>query len=367
MRKVVVAVVLALVLLAGSVFPVLAQDNEAEQGLTLEMAIDMALKNSVNLKLADYDVDRSNEVKEKAEQQANITVPPGPITVGVWTVVTNAHLQDLSWRMAQKTRDITWDTVVMSAFQGYIDVLKAQQELANAEKTFEKAALNQKLEEVRHRVGVSSSFTLSQVQAQYAAAKAALEAATKGLDTAYQNLNYLLGLQADKRLPLVDKPQYTPLIVTDLYSTIERTIADSPATWLKDSSVDMNKMIESIYDWSTATEPYAVKQIDVDKAELSATDARAQTRLLLQSLYAAIMNLEVNYVAADLGLKTAQEGLRIQQLMFVTGLGTKAEVLAAEEQVAKAQKALDDLVYQHEILKLTFEKPWTYAAAMAGA
>jgi len=362
MRKFLTFTLVFLFLFSSFSLPALAQDTE-ESGLTLEKAIEMALSHSPSLKQADYDVDRSEEVKELAERQANLVVPPGPITIDVWTVVTNAHVKNLSWRMAEKTRDITRDSVTMSAFQKYIDVLKAQEALSNAEKACSAAKRKYAMEQARYSVGMSSKLSVSQVQAQHSTASATLEAAKKSMDTAYQNLNYLLGLPSDKRLPLVDKPQYNPTTVTDVMSRIEQIIDDSPALWLKDSSADMAKMTLSMYNWSTATEPYEAKHIDLKKAELTALDAKDQARLLLNSTHASIKNLEENYTAAQLSLQTAQENLRIQKLMFDAGMNTQTDVMDAEVEVAKAQKALDDIIYQHEILKLAFVKPWAYTAS----
>jgi len=68
--------------------------------------------------------------------------------------------------------------------------------------------------------------------------------------------------------------------------------------------------------------------------------------------------LEDSHFMQEEAVKLAEDNLRVKTLMNSVGLATKLDVQSAELDLQKARNDLDSIVYQHEYLKLVFEKPW---------
>jgi len=355
MRRITTIFVVCLLLLSTFSLPVLGEEEDS--GLTMEKVVQMAVKNNTSLKQANYDLDKSYEAKELAAKQANLTVPPGPITDTIWTVVSNSHIKDLQWRMSEKNVDVTNDKVVMSAVQKYIAVLQAKEEVDNAKKALDYMEWLKDMEQIRYRLGMTSKYALDVVEDNYNKTKVGYELAKINLGDAYRSLNDLIGINLDEQYPLIDRPEYMEFDVANITSKIQFIVDESPTMWLSEQNLNLSKMALSISN-SSSQETYKSKQIDVKKAELAYMDAREQLEKSLYTTYDSIKKLEQSYLMCKQGVEVAQEHLRVNNLLYEVGMATRGEVLSAEADLAKAEKDLNNIIYQHEITKMVFEKPW---------
>lgn len=331
---------------------------------TLQKAIQDALSNSANLKVAEYDVERAYEVRKRASQ--NLTfVPVGPSTTDVTRPYYALLQADLSWRMAEKNYTVQKDTVEMSVKQAYYGILQAQEKLRVSEKNLKSAKLQQNVALVNFKVGLISKQALDQANANLAAAEAAVETARKALDDAYLKFNYLVGLWPEDRPKLTDVPTFEKLSVVDVDGHIQRTLEDNPSLWLANEKVRLAKTQLNTYGFNdpSQTEPYRAKEIDVDKAVTQASDAWEQARKALKSIYNNICQLEEQYNSAVSNIAVARENLNVVKLKYEVGMATLADVASAEAALAQEEKKVLDIVCQHEILKSGFYKPWAYMAS----
>jgi len=331
-----------------------AAETVVENELTIDQAVEMALKNSVALKQADYNVERSYEALEQAERQANLILAPGPQPSSVWAIATNAHVKYVQWRISEKTKDITRDQLVLSVIQNYIKVLQGTQKLQNAQKALDYALLLKEQEELKYQLGLTSSFALSKVKASCQAAQAAYETTNLELDKTWRDFNYILGRKSEERMVLTDRPEFLPLDFSDLNARVQSTIANSPAMWITEQNLKITEMSLSM----DSTLPYTIKEIDRSKAELSTNETRDQLEKTLFKLAKTIKQLEENYAVSLESFKNSKENLRIKNMMYELGMATLSDVLAAEVELANSEKNLQDIIYQHEISRLIFEKPW---------
>ena len=58
--------------------------------------------------------------------------------------------------------------------------------------------------------------------------------------------------------------------------------------------------------------------------------------------------------------EVAETDFQVKKLQYEVGMLSKQDYLAAEVELAKAQNDFNKIVYQHELLKQTFYKPWAY-------
>lgn len=356
MRKMMTLCLTVCMLLGTWIMPAAATDGQTA-GLTLDQAVSMALKNSTALKLANYSTDQSKNTFEVAEMRASDYTVTGPLyTTDVWAVFSNADAQYLNYRITSEREKITKDSVVMSTVQKYMAVLSARDAAQNAAKSMAAAEWSRMASQAMYRVGMLSELALSQAEDSYQASRNAYNQAQTALASAYRDLNYLTGSTVIQ--PLVSTPSYSTYDLSNLDGRIAGIVANSPSIWISDQSVKQAQMSASMSEAPTSKE-YENLQTNVDKAELSAADTRTQTKMKLQTLAETIQKCEDSYQVARHNLDTANKNLFIKRLMYDLGMVTRGEVLNAEVNQASAQKVLDDLVIQHELAKMQFEKPWT--------
>ncbi|MQL51546.1 TolC family protein [Desulfofundulus thermobenzoicus] len=369
MRRLITVMILAVGLLAPSV----AWAKEpAMPEMTLQQAVDKALANSKALKTAEYDIERSEEVRDNASDKVKWT-PAGPISgegaAQAARAFTGLVQADLAWQMSKKSYNAEKDSVVMSVYQAYDRILQAQEGVRSAELALKAAEWQHRAAYAGLRAGTISKSDFLKGDASLEGAKASLEAAKKALEDAYQQFNQLVGLWPEDRPVLVDKPVFTPLKIDDLDYEVERAVEESPTLWLAKKQIDLAKLNLDLYVFNDPTnpDPYKAKEIDVNKAEVSAASADEKMRQLVRTIYYSIRQLEDQYAGLEQQVKVAQENLRVIRLKYDLGMATRTEVVAAEAALAGAQKALLDATCQHEVLKMAFEKPWAYAASAVSA
>lgn len=373
MRKWVIIMMVSF-LICGIVLPVNATETVEtagigqQTGLTMTQAVDMALIHSNALKKADRDIDRSWEVRDFAADK--VTYEPKGQSIGEASMYfTNLVARDIVWRMSKKTKDAEEDKIVLAVFNDYTNVLKAIDALKNAEDNMANAQWQWNVALNSYQQGVISSSQRTLAESQYNGAGALLKSAKQGLADAYQVLNKGIGLGPGERPVLIEKPEYSTLQVGDVEAAVQRAVENNPTIWMANQNVYLAGLQLDLYNWNDPyrTEPWEAKKIDIDKAELTTEDAKVQFKQFVRTLYNNIVNIEQGYTGKGEALKAAQEGLRVQKAMFEAGMATRGDILAAEATVTTKQKELNEMAYQHELLKLAFEKPWAYAGLRQGA
>jgi outer membrane protein len=361
MKKKISCLILTFFLLLVLTPTTYAEDDSADGLLTLDKAVEMALKKSNKLKEIDYDIERGEEVRESAASKVNF-IPtgsdPDPMAA---TAFTTLVATDMGLQMTKKGKDLEIDKITFNVFKKYTEVITANHDFELAKLQQDKAKRDWQVALLSYDTGLISWSQLKLAEAGNKTANTSYELAQKKADEAYQDLNNLIGLKPGDRPILTADIEYTPLEVDDLDFAIARIMADNPAIWLAEEQANLEKLKLDLYSWADPyREPYSAKKIDVDKAELSAVDAKRQMREGLNTLYLQIMQLEDNYKIAEQGLKVAETEFQVKKLQYELGMLSKQDYLAAEVALAKVQNDFSKILYQHESLKQTFYKPWAY-------
>lgn len=364
MRKGVSILLLSLFLAVSLVMPASGASDEGAgtTGLTMDDAVNMALARSNSLREAQLNIDRSEEVRDNLANQLDY-VPLGPTEEPYSNLYTGLASADIAYRMAKKTKTIEEDAVMMSTLQAYTDLLLAQENLDYAHQNLKQAGWQLNVGNLSYQQGMISQYEKNALQAAYEVAGKQAVSAEVALDSAYITFNNLIGMAAGDRPILAEKPGFNGIEVENLQTAINHVMNENPSVWLTDQYLKLAEVQLDLYDFTDSTlEPYTAKEIDVDKARLTAADSREQLEKLMRTIYNNILTLEEGYAMQQEAVKLAEEDLRIQKLKYEIGLATKTEVQAAEISLQEKNKALDQLIFQHELLKIAFEKPWTVSA-----
>lgn len=329
--------------------------------LTIEQAVEMAIKNSSSVKNGKLAIDSAYETRKKTSANSLGGIyESSSESISSMRYLANLKQADVNWQMAKKNYNLLEDSVEYATHQAYNNILQVQAKIELCEKEIKNAELQRTVAQARHRVGMSNQLALDQAEAAVVSAKSSYEDAEKSLENAYLNFNYLLGLWPDDRPVLTETPSFEKLEVIDITNYIERKIAESPSIWQKNKSVDLAIAALDSYDPTSTTESYKVKSIAVDQSKLDADDAKEQARKSLKELYNSIGQMEEQYPVLEESIHVATESLRVTKLNYEVGMATWAEVVSAETTLAQAEKNLIDVICQHDVQKLAFAKPWAY-------
>jgi outer membrane protein TolC len=338
--------------------------------ITLNAAIEKAIKNSELVKKAEVDIERTEALRDEAADQLDF-IPTGgsgynPQLEATWASMLQA---DLTWRMSKKNYNARLDGIALDVCQLYWDILKLQEKVEAKKVAVEKARLELQKSRAAYQVGLvgkldrgastGGSFTgLQQAEAAMVKAEGDLAATQNELDQAYTKFNQLVGLWPEDRPVLVDSLEFHPVEINNLETEVNRALEKSPSVWLAEQGVELQKYVHDLM-WATGQyRPYDAREAEKEQAELDAINAREATKLLVRDLYYTLKTLEESYKSAEQGVAVAEEALRVSKLMYEVGMATKADVISAESTLADAKLTLKNLAAAHSYTKLVFQKPW---------
>lgn len=351
-------VVLGLILVCASV----AWAKEpATPEMTVQQAISSALSNSNALKLKENSIDRASKLRDSAAEDMNGFIPTGETTPQAEAAYSSLVQKDNAWQTAKKSYKTQEDTVVMSVYQAYNNVLLAQEKIKSAEAALESAQWQKRLVAACYAVGMASKTDVIQADATLAGASAALESDRQSLEDCYQQFNQLVGLEPVDRPVLIDQPVYSALVIDNLNVEVERVLEVSPDVWTAEQQISLAKITLNLWAPSTSSDPYDAKEIDLLNANISATVTKDEIDKAVRSLYYKIIQQESTFVGLQEQIKTSEENLRVIKVKYDLGMATQAEVVQAKAALASQQLSLLSAICQHEISKMAFRKPWAAA------
>lgn len=333
--------------------------------LTVQAALERALYINAALKTKEQDVQRAEEVNDFTVDKIEY-IPSGPVpSSNAERLLISGVQSTINYNMAKRNYTAQEDAVVLSVYQSYNAVLQAQEKVRVAELTVQNKLWLQNIAYVSKRVGTLDNASVIQAETNYAAAVSSLEAARKSLDDEYQKFNQLAGLWPEDRPVLVDTPALEKFEVGDLDAEVRKIVNNSPSVWLAGQNVDLAKLSQRLYDMtdSSRSEPYKVKEIDLTKAEMSASDTKDKLDKQVRTLYYTIKQLEEQYTSAQEAIRMAEETQRVTKVKFDVGMATKTDLLNADLALAQAKQTLLDTASQHQIQVMAFKKPWAVASS----
>lgn len=361
MKKKISYLILSLFLVLALTPNAFGEDKLEDVELTLDQAIEMALKHSNEMKQIEYDIERGEEVRESAADKVKFIPSGAGSDSQAASAFTALVATDLGLQMTKKGKSLEEDKIVLNVFNKYTEVLNTTETLELAKLQQDKAKQDWQVTLLSHDVGVISWSQLKLAESGHKSANISYELAQKDVDKAYLEFNTLIGLKPQDRSLLTDEIEFVPIEVEDLDHAIVRIMDGNPAIWLAEQQVDLKNIELSLYNWGDPVrEPYGAKIIDVEKAELSAIDVKREMRSGLRNIYQEILQLEDNYRLAEQGLKVAEEDYKIKKIQYDVGVISKQDYLNSEMALAEAENDFNKLVYLHESLKQTFYKPWAY-------
>ena len=332
----------------------------------LSEAIDLSLKHSSDLRKSALETEKSEEARQKADDQ--VSFAPGgdqnPAADAAWYSLLSA---DLNLQMSKKSYTLEEDRLILEVCQKYWNVQKSLEGVKVKELSLAVAELTSRRVQAMVRLGMtppdfsagsSPAAVLASAEGDLAQARSDLAEAQNKLNSDYESFNQLLGLWPEDRPVLVDEAQFEPLPEIDLEQAVQRVLEKSPTVWQAEEKIQLAKFA---YEKMWATGQYtshAVREIEMEQAEIDAASTKDSVRLATRGLYYTALNLEAGIPVAENAVSSAEESLRVAKAQFELGMIKKENLVKSEVALAQARQTLLGLRQQHAYMRLALEKPW---------
>jgi hypothetical protein len=355
---------------------VVTGETDIEAVLTYDQAVEMALKNSTELKNAQEGELQAEEMREMVANLRRITgstaIPIGPgydqADAADRDLLLNFTAADTAWRMAAKQAEVLEGAIAFQVRNAYDEVLQNAAGLEKAERALDFTAKKLIQIDTKTRLGMESNFNRENARQGYAADKEQKEHFARQLDEAYTNLNKLLGLEPGVRLKLQehDPPSWlgeeqgspTEWGEAGLERHLSLVLHDHPYIWLQEQQVAQAERELSLYTYNVGLPPYKVAASTVQQEKNNLYALKEEVRKGVRSLYYQLQGLENQYKALEKNLAQAESGLSVVQLRHKLGMAVSLEVEQAELAVLEIKCGMQDLTRAYGQLKMLYEKPW---------
>lgn len=329
--------------------------------LTYEEALAKAKKHSPNLRDIQATADFLQETKEDLWDSVgyfnNVNYDYQKwVNDGWWAVTSAAFQTDMGIQQSsigRKVQELALEATVKSSFTtilSSLDTLDLAQKNADMQKKLYQQG------QAKYKLGLLSKYNLDQLQIAADQAQDQVTQLEASLEQTYIQLNNLMGEKVDARFAIVYDVEYEPYEMTQ---TMEQYINDkinSDLTiQLKELEVESAKFGKNYLKESSDGSEQNQNELTYDQAKRALKTAKEEKALAIRNAYLQIQQLETAYTSAQADLTKAQADYRAVQVNYQAGNVTKTAVEQAEMGVLKAESALRQNAYNHDMLVFTFE------------
>ena len=331
--------------------------------MTVEKALERAIKYSPALKDLEDTLDYLKESDEKIyDRIGSVKIPSYEYkkwtSEGMHTLVSSVYQLDSGIKQAklgEKVQKMALEVTVKSMFS---NIKKTQDNLELVKKN---AAIQQKLFEqgyTKYRLGMLSKYNLDQLQvaAEQAKGNAAMLEAT--LEQTYIKFNNIIGENPNTRFEFIYDVTFEPYTMTQsIDQYVHSALKEDLSIQIQELTTDAAKFKKNYRNYEAKVSTDDADTLDYDKQKRALKTAKENKELLIRNAYLQLGQMETMYASAQADLNKAQANYRVAQVNLQAGNVTKTVVEQAEMGVISAQNALNEIVYNYDMLVYTFENP----------
>ncbi|KMZ43945.1 MULTISPECIES: TolC family protein [Bacillales] len=333
-------------------------DTAATDELTLEKAIEQALKTNVTLQNAildakNADINDSITYRSTAQMTADMLESLDAAQAKYVRSAQSEMTKKLN-ALAVKT---TEGKIKLGAQDAYYKLIFAQDDLNLKKQSLARAEAQLKVAKAAFGVGTNAKTDVLEAEMGVAGAKAQLTSAENNLEIAVMDLNDFLGVDLQKEWKVVSaNKQMAPISITmkeaekqALSKRLEITKAEEE---LKLAELNV-KLIAEYTAASTLSGQQA--RNNVEKSKLAIDEAK---RTVSKDVAQAYLNLNAAREAIDFqkaAKDSAAESYRLKNLRYENGLATTLEVIQSEEALSTRENEYQKAVLSYNLAVVNFE------------
>lgn len=343
----------------------LSQENISKDSenntITYEVALELALNNNLNLKNAQNDLKKAEEIKEQASKNLYYT----PIGYGdsasdysAKEALKGQIQSNNAYKMAEKQIQSMEDTIAYQIRSAYDEVAKIRNKIDTMDMEVSVLTKQYNIMVIKVQNGIESKIALSDTQKDLASKKQKKKALNEQFNDAYFKLNQLLGLDKDKRYDVLIETELQTLEDFDLDKHIRGVKNEHPSLWRQNQQIELAQLDVDLYTFNIGLEPYKAKEIEVAKAKNDLQSLKESIETTITGNYNKLLQLEKEYEILKIELEKSYNLLSIMEIRYDLGMVTENDLLQLKLGIKQMQDAKIQIVINHRQLKTLVNKPW---------
>lgn len=349
-----------------------ALEAQKEKELTFEEAVELATKNSSDLRSVAETADYLQDLKEDIwDITGSFSVPT--VSYQQWVdddiYAIYSSIQNISSSMTKNrySEELTKISLEATVKNYYTSIFSDQSSLELAKKDM---AVKKTLWEQRQRknqLGLLSDYDLNTLRSDYEQAQYNVTKLEMALEQEYLSFYNFIGEDREKDYTLVYDVEYAPYeLPQPMTQYINNKMNTDYTIKLQEQAVEDAEFNKNYMSMSSTNATSANNKHSYEEAKRSLKTAKDSKELAIQNAYNSILSLESQYDSAVTTLEQAKAAQRAAEVNYKAGNTTAITLDQAALAVEQAQNAVTQLEYAHDMQIYQFENTELLSSGTTG-
>lgn len=349
-----------------------ALEAQKEKELTFEEAVELATKNSSDLRSVAETADYLQDLKEDIwDITGSFSVPT--VSYQQWVdddiYAIYSSIQNISSSMTKNrySEELTKIFLEATVKNYYTSIFSDQSSLELAKKDMEVKKTLWEQGQRKNQLGLLSDYDLNTLRSDYEQAQYNVTKLEMALEQEYLSFYNFIGEDREKDYTLVYDVEYAPYeLPQPMTQYINSKMNTDYTIKLQEQAVKDAEFNKNYMSMSSSNATSANNKHSYEEAKRSLKTAKDSKELAIQNAYNSILSLESQYDSAVTTLEQAKAAQRAAEVNYKAGNTTAITLDQAALAVEQAQNAVTQLKYAHDMQIYQFENTELLSSGTTG-
>lgn len=349
-----------------------ALEAQKEKELTFEEAVELATKNSSDLRSVAETADYLQDLKEDIwDITGSFSVPT--VSYQQWVdddiYAIYSSIQNISSSMTKNrySEELTKISLEATVKNYYTSIFSDQSSLELAKKDMAVKKTLWEQGQRKNQLGLLSDYDLNTLRSDYEQAQYNVAKLEMALEQEYLSFYNFIGEDREKDYTLVYDVEYAPYeLPQPMTQYINSKMNTDYTIKLQEQAVKDAEFNKNYMSMSSSNATSANNKHSYEEAKRSLKTAKDSKELAIQNAYNSILSLESQYDSALTTLEQAKAAQRAAEVNYKAGNTTAITLDQAALAVEQAQNAVTQLEYAHDMQIYQFENTELLSSGTTG-
>lgn len=349
-----------------------ALEAQKEKELTFEEAVELATKNSSDLRSVAETADYLQDLKEDIwDITGSFSVPT--VSYQQWVdddiYAIYSSIQNISSSMTKNrySEELTKISLEATVKNYYTSIFSDQSSLELAKKDMEVKKTLWEQGQRKNQLGLLSDYDLNTLRSDYEQAQYNVTKLEMALEQEYLSFYNFIGEDREKDYTLVYDVEYAPYeLPQPMTQYINSKMNTDYTIKLQEQAVKDAEFNKNYMSMSSSNATSANNKHSYEEAKRSLKTTKDSKELAIQNAYNSILSLESQYDSAVTTLEQAKAAQRAAEVNYKAGNTTSITLDQALLAVEQAQNAVTQLEYAHDMQIYQFENTELLSSGTTG-
>ena len=349
-----------------------ALEAQKEKELTYEEAVELATKNSSDLRSVAETADYLQDLKEDIwDITGSFSVPT--VSYQQWVdddiYAIYSSIQNISSSMTKNrySEELTKISLEATVKNYYTSIFSDQSSLELAKKDMAVKKTLWEQGQLKNQLGLLSDYDVQELRSDYEQAQYNVTKLEMALEQEYLSFYNFIGQDREKDYTLVYDVEYAPYeLPQPMTQYINSKMNTDYTIKLQEQAVKDAEFNKNYMSMSSSNATSANNKHSYEEAKRSLKTAKDSKELAIQNAYNSILSLESQYDSALTTLEQAKAAQRAAEVNYKAGNTTTITLDQAALAVEQAQNAVTQLEYAHDMQIYQFENTELLSSGTTG-